>query len=94
MKNNILILNGSMRKNGNTARLVQSFADGAAKNNNVEIVSVADYNVNPCIGCNQHAMFLSLIISITSSSRYLTSVMKSLLLMKIMEPLNVVMTGF
>lgn len=41
-----------MRKNGNTARLVQSFADGAAKNNNVEIVYVADYNVNPCIGCN------------------------------------------
>ena len=52
MKNNILILNGSMRKNGNTARLVQSFADGAVQNNNVEIVYVADYNVNPCIGCN------------------------------------------
>ena len=48
----IVILVGSMRKNGNTARLVQSFADGAAQNNNVEIVSVADYNVNPCIGCN------------------------------------------
>lgn len=41
-----------MRKNGNTARLVQSFADGAVQNNNVEIVYVADYNVNPCIGCN------------------------------------------
>ena len=49
---NIIILVGSMRKNGNTARLVQSFADGAAQNNNVEIVYVADYNVNPCIGCN------------------------------------------
>ena len=48
----IVILVGSMRKNGNTARLAQSFAEGASKNNNVEIVSVADYNVNPCIGCN------------------------------------------
>lgn len=50
--NNIVILVGSVRKKGNTARLAQSFAEGAAKNNNVEIVSVADYNVNPCIGCN------------------------------------------
>ena len=41
-----------MRKNGNTARLAQSFAEGAAENNNVETVSVADYNVNPCTGCN------------------------------------------
>ena len=49
---NIVILVGRMRKNGNTARLVQSFADGAVQNNNVEIVYVADYNVNPCIGCN------------------------------------------
>ena len=49
---NIVILVGSMRKNGNTARLAQSFADGAVENNNVEIVYVADYNVNPCIGCN------------------------------------------
>ena len=50
--NNILILVGSVRKNGNTARLAQSFAEGAEEHNNVEIVSVADYNVNPCIGCN------------------------------------------
>ena len=49
---NIVILVGSMRKNGNTAKLAQSFAEGAAKNNNVETVSVADYKVNPCIGCN------------------------------------------
>ncbi len=49
---NIIILTGSMRKNGNTALLAQRFADGAAVNNNVEIVSVADYKVNPCIGCN------------------------------------------
>ena len=50
--NNIVILVGSVRKKGNTARLTQSFAEGAAEKNNVEIVFVADYNVNPCIGCN------------------------------------------
>ena len=48
----IIILTGSMRKNGNTALLAQKFAEGAAINNNVKIVSVADYKVNPCIGCN------------------------------------------
>ena len=41
-----------MRQSGNTALLARSFADGAAKNNNVEIISAANYNVNPCIGCN------------------------------------------
>lgn len=50
--NNIVILVGSMRKNGNTELLAKSFAEGAVKNNNVEIISVADYNVDPCIGCN------------------------------------------
>lgn len=50
--NNIIVLVGSMRKNGNTALLAQSFAKGASKNNNVEIISVSDVNVNPCIGCN------------------------------------------
>ena len=48
----ILVLNGSVRRGGNTELLVQSFAEGARKNNSVEIVSVADYKENPCIGCN------------------------------------------
>ena len=48
----ILVLNGSLRRGGNTELLVQSFAEGARKNNSVEIVSVADFKVNPCIGCN------------------------------------------
>ena len=48
----IVILVGSMRKGGNTDLLAQSFAEGASKNNTVEIVSVADYNINPCVGCN------------------------------------------
>lgn len=48
----IVILVGSMRKGGNTDLLAQSFAEGASKNNTVELVSVADYSINPCIGCN------------------------------------------
>lgn len=48
----IVILVGSVRKDGNTDLLAQAFADGAKKKNDVEIVSVADYKVNPCIGCN------------------------------------------
>ena len=48
----IVVLVGSMRKGGNTDLLAQAFAEGAGKNNIVEMVSVADYKVNPCIGCN------------------------------------------
>ena len=32
--------------------LARAFVEGARKNNDVEVVSVADYQVNPCIGCN------------------------------------------
>ena len=49
---NIVILVGSMRKGGNKDLLAQAFAEGARENHSVEIVSVADYKVNPCIGCN------------------------------------------
>lgn len=48
----IVVLVGSMRKGGNTDLLAQSFAEGASRNNIVEIVSVANYKVNPCVGCN------------------------------------------
>ncbi|MEE1249808.1 MAG: flavodoxin family protein [Lachnospiraceae bacterium] len=48
----IVILVGSMRKGGNTDLLAQALKEGAEKNNEVEIISVADYNVNPCVGCN------------------------------------------
>ncbi|MBQ9560995.1 MAG: flavodoxin family protein [Prevotella sp.] len=41
-----------MRRGGNTDLLAQAFANGAKENNDVEILSVADYNVKPCIGCN------------------------------------------
>ena len=49
---NIIILTGSMRKNGNTSLLAQSFAEGAAKHNSVEIISAAECSVAPCTGCN------------------------------------------
>ena len=48
----ILIISGSPRKGGNTELLAEAFANGAAKHHHVEIVSVRDYKVNPCLGCN------------------------------------------
>ena len=48
----ILIISGSPRKGGNTELLVEAFAKGAAEHHHVEIVSVRDYKVNPCLGCN------------------------------------------
>ncbi|MBR4924893.1 MAG: flavodoxin family protein [Prevotella sp.] len=49
---NILIISGSPRKGGNTELLAEAFAKGAAEHHQVEIVSVRDYKVNPCLGCN------------------------------------------
>ena len=49
---NILILSGSPRKGGNTDLLVEAFVKGASQKHHVEIVSVHDYKVNPCMGCN------------------------------------------
>ena len=59
---NILILSGSPRKGGNTELLAEAFAKGAAErlrvgasagmHHHVEIVSVRDHKVNPCLGCN------------------------------------------
>ena len=48
----IMILVGSVRRNGNTDLLAQAFAESAGKRHEVELVSVADYAVHPCIGCN------------------------------------------
>ena len=49
---NILILTGSPRRGGNTDLLAEAFAKGASTNHCVDIVSVGDYKVNPCMGCN------------------------------------------
>ena len=49
---NIVILSGSPRKGGNTEMLAESFAQGASSRHNVDFVSVRDYHVYPCKGCN------------------------------------------
>ena len=49
---NILIISGSPRKGGNTELLAEAFAKGAVEHHHVEIISVRDYKVNPCLGCN------------------------------------------
>ena len=48
----IVVLVGSVRKGGNTEALAQTFAEGAGKRHEVELISVADCDVHPCIGCN------------------------------------------
>jgi len=49
----IVVLAGSMRRHGNTESLVSSFTEGAKQNGNeVTVLSVADYHVAPCTGCN------------------------------------------
>ena len=49
---NILILSGSPRKGGNTDLLVDAFVKGTSQKHHVEVMSVHDYTVNPCMGCN------------------------------------------
>ena len=49
---NILVLSGSPRKGGNTDLLVEAFVKGASQKHHVEVVSVRNYKVNPCMGCN------------------------------------------
>ncbi len=49
---NILILSGSPRKGGNTDQLVEAFVRGASPRHTVEVVSVHDHKVAPCMGCN------------------------------------------
>ncbi|MBR4733010.1 MAG: flavodoxin family protein [Lachnospiraceae bacterium] len=51
-KSKILVLAGSPRKEGNTEKLVEAFVKGAAGNHAVEVISVTDHKVNPCVGCN------------------------------------------
>jgi len=48
----IVVLAGSVRRDGNTALLAKAFADGAGKHHEVEIISVADHRIHPCTGCN------------------------------------------
>ena len=50
---NILILNGSPRKNGATASLMQALIDGAKVNGNeIKEVYISSMNIKACIGCD------------------------------------------
>ncbi len=48
----IVVLAGSPRKNGNTDRLAEAFVKAASEHHDVEVISVHDYKVSPCTGCN------------------------------------------
>ena len=49
---NVLILNGSGRKNGNTVKLVEAFTKGAeSAGNTVERFDLYGMNIHGCIGC-------------------------------------------
>lgn len=52
MGKNVLVLNGSPRKNGNTAALVDAFSEGAERaGNDVARFDVALMDIAPCRGC-------------------------------------------
>ena len=48
----IVILCGSVRRDGNTETLARAFAEGAAEHSEVKLLSAADLAVKPCTGCN------------------------------------------
>ena len=49
---NILVLNGSPRPNGNTAAMVEAFAEGTSENgHNITIVSICQKNIAGCLAC-------------------------------------------
>lgn len=47
----IVVLNGSPRKNGNTAIMVQTFAEAAGKQHQVCILDVGGMHMGGCMGC-------------------------------------------
>ena len=49
---NILVLNGSPRQNGNTAKMVTAFCEGAeSSRHTVKTVNVCKLNVKGCLAC-------------------------------------------
>lgn len=50
---NILILNGATRINGNTAKLLNAFIDGAeSKGHHIDKFDLQTMNIHDCIGCS------------------------------------------
>lgn len=47
----ILIINGSPRKNGATAKILKAISDSISGNKKVELIHINDLNIKPCIGC-------------------------------------------
>jgi hypothetical protein len=49
---NIVVLNGSPRKNGNTAELIKAFTVGAESvGHNVTCFDLQEMDIHPCLGC-------------------------------------------
>ena len=49
---NILVLNGSPRKHGNTAFMIDAFLDVAKQQgHHVDVISVCEKNINCCLAC-------------------------------------------
>ena len=52
MNKKIIVLNGAARKNGNTAKLVEAFADGAkSAGNQVAVFYLDGMDIHSCKGC-------------------------------------------
>ena len=52
MNKKIIVLNGAARKNGNTAKLVEAFADGAkSAKNQVAVFYLDGMDIHSCKGC-------------------------------------------
>lgn len=52
MSKKIVILNGSPRSKGNTAALIQSFEEGAARaGHQVQRFNLQSMSIHPCLGC-------------------------------------------
>ena len=52
MNKKIIVLNGAARKSGNTAKLVEAFADGArSAANQVKVFDLDSMNIRSCKGC-------------------------------------------
>ena len=49
---NILILNGSPRKNGVTSKMIEAFASGAKENgHDIKVIQVGDKKIAGCMAC-------------------------------------------
>ena len=52
MSKNIIVLNGAARRNGNTAKLVEAFADGArSAGHQVKVFYLDGMDIHSCKGC-------------------------------------------